>query len=290
MFSDYLRLALFSGPYRFNLEEVKIITAEPDSFKEYLRKLWKYRSLIGTFARRDIKIKYAQTLFGFFWVVLQPFPSVIIFTFFFGSLIKVDTGLLPYPVFALVGMIGWNYFTSLTGGIGNSLIESQHILKKIYFPKLLLPLSKILVSGVDFLIALAVIMLVMLFYRVTPGISFLFLPLFLLLNILCGLSIGTWISALTFRYRDFQHIAPYIINFSIWLTPVFYPATILPNSLEYIMYLNPMAFTLEGYRYALAGGAAPSARYLISVIPVLTLLLAGLWYFRRIEDDIADFV
>lgn len=272
------------------MEEVKIISAEPDSLQVYVSKLWRYRSLITTFAKRDIKIKYAQTLFGFFWVVLQPFPSVIIFTFFFGTLIKVDTGLLPYPVFALAGMIGWNYFTSLTNGVGSSLIESQHILKKIYFPKLLLPLSKILSSGVDFLIAFAVVVIVMLFFGVLPGVSVLVLPLFVLLNILCGFSIGVWISALTFRYRDFQHIAPYLINFSIWLTPVFYPATILPNKLEYIMYLNPMAFTLEGYRYALAGGAAPSSRYLISIIPVAILLLSGLWYFRRIEDDIADFV
>jgi lipopolysaccharide transport system permease protein len=274
----------------FSVEELKTITAEPDSIGVYVSKLWKYRTLLVTFAKRDLKIKYAQTLFGFFWVVLQPFPSIVIFTFFFGSLIKVDTGTLPYPVFALVGMIGWNYFTNLTSGVGNSLIESQHILKKIYFPKLLLPLSKILSSGVDFLIAFGVVMIAMLIYGVIPSAYVLLLPFFVLLNILCGLSIGIWISALTFRYRDFQHIAPYLINFSVWLTPVFYPTTILPSSLEYIMYMNPMALTIEGYRYSLVGGDMPNKQYMTSIIPVLLLLFSGLWYFRQKESQVNDFV
>ncbi|MBK7147484.1 MAG: hypothetical protein IPH78_01370 [Bacteroidetes bacterium] len=124
------------------VSEVNTISSEPYSEKEYIKKLWKYRSLITTLAKRDLKIKYAQTYFGIFWVLLQPIPSVIVFTFFFDSLIKVNTGKLPYPIFALIGMIGWTYFTALTGGVGNSMIESQHIVKKIYFPKLILPFQK----------------------------------------------------------------------------------------------------------------------------------------------------
>ena len=272
------------------MEEVKIITADREPLLTYLSKVWINRSLIITFAKRDLKIKYAQTFFGIFWILLQPLPSIIIFTFFFGRIIKVDTGKLPYPLFALVGMIGWNYFTNLTNGIGNSLIESQHILKKISFPKIILPLSKILVGAVDFLVSFALIVLALIMFRVVPDWKIIFFPFFFLLNIVAGFSIGVWISSLTFRYRDFQHIAPYIINFSIWLTPVFYPTTILPPHLSKLMYLNPMAFVIEGYRYTLVGDKMPSPYFLVSIIPVLILFVAGLLYFRRIEDEIADYI
>ena len=271
-----------------NVENV--ITPEIEPLGKYLQKVWRYRSLILTFAYRDLKVKYAQTFLGFFWVLLQPLPSVIIFTFFFGTLIHVDTGLLPYPVFALIGISGWNYFTNLTSSVGNSLVESQFILKKIYFPKIILLLSKILVGGCDFIITFMLIVVAMLFYRVMPSISLVYFPVFLVFNIITGFSIGIWISALTFRYRDLQYIAPYIIVFSVWLTPVFYTTTILPKNVEYLMFFNPMAFVIEGYRFCFAGGQPPSTRYLMSVIPVFILFFTGLWYFRKVEDDIADFV
>lgn len=272
------------------MENTHVITKERDGAGEYFRKVFRYKNLVFTFAKRDLKIKYAQTLFGVFWVLLQPLPSVIIFTFFFGRLINVDTGALPYPIFALTGMIGWTYFTNLAFGAGNSLIESQSILKKIYFPKLILPLAKVLSAGVDLLLSFVLIIGAMFFYKLHPGISILYFPLFLGLHILCGLTAGIWISALTYRYRDFQHFVPYIINFAIWLTPVFYPSTVLPPNLAYVMYFNPMAFVVEGYRFALVGGHGPSLQYLYSALPVLFLFAAGLWYFRRVEDEIADYI
>ncbi len=243
-----------------------------------------------TFALRDIKVKYAQTFLGIFWVVLQPVPSVVIFTFFFDRLIHVNTGLLPYPIFALTGMVAWNYFTGLSFGIGNSLIESQHILKKVYFPKLILPAAKVLSTGADFMIAFLVVIIAMMFYSVWPNTGIFYFPLFLLFNIITGFTIGIWISALTFRYRDFQLFVPYVINFSIWLTPVFYPTTVLPKELEFIMYFNPMALVIEGYRFSLTGATPPSSAFLYSIALVLVLFLSGVWYFRRIEDEIADFV
>jgi lipopolysaccharide transport system permease protein len=270
--------------------EIKTISAEPDSIRDYIGKLWKYRSLILTFAKRDLKVKYAQTYFGILWILLQPIPSVVVFTFFFNSLIKVDTGILPYPVFALLGMIGWTYFTSLTSGVGNALIESQHILKKIYFPKLILPFSKVLTGAVDFLISFIVLSMAMILFNVTPSANIVLLPVFILYNILAGFAIGIWISALTFRYRDMQHIAPFIINFSIWLTPVFYPTTVLPDSLIFVMYFNPMALVVAGYRFALGNGQIPDYHLLMSVIPTLILLGSGLFYFRKVEDEIADFI
>ncbi len=272
------------------MEETYIISSKPDTLAQYLSKLWRFRSLIITFARRDLQIKYAQTFLGIFWILVQPLPNIIIFSFFFGMLIKVDTGKLPYPVFALIGMVGWNYFTNLTSGIGNSLIEAQHILKKMYFPKIILPLSRVLVGGVDFLVAFVLIIVAMLLFSVFPGWTIIFFPFFFLLNILTGFCIGIWITSLTFRYRDFQHIAPAVIGFAIWLTPVFYPLTIIPERFSSFMYLNPMAFVIEGYRFSLVGDKAPSPYFLISLIPVLLLFAVGLWYFRRVEDEIADYI
>ena len=271
-------------------EDVNIISSERDSLWLYLSKAWKYRNLVITFAKRDLRIKYAQTFFGIFWILLQPLPSIIIFTFFFGKLIKVDTGKLPYPLFALSGLIGWTYLTNLTSSIGNSFIESQQILKKIYFPKIILPLSKVLVGATDFLVAFTLIILAMLFYSVSPKWTILFFPFFFLFNIVTGFAIGIWISSFTFRYRDLQHFAPYIINFCIWLTPVFYPTTILPSAYSSFMYLNPMAFVIEGYRFTLVGEKAPSPYFLLSVVPVLFLFVLGLWYYRKIEDQIADYI
>ena len=262
----------------------------PDTFTEYFGKIWKYRFLIITFAKRDLKVKYSQTFLGIIWVLLAPFPSVIIFTFFFGKIIKLDTGGLPYPVFALTGLIGWSFFSNLNNGMGSSLIDAQNIVKKIYFPKLILTLSKVLSTGVDFLVSFVILFAVMIIMGITPKWTIIFFPLFFLINIMCGWAIGIWIAALTFRYRDLQHFAYQILNFSIWLTPVFYPTTILPPALHYVMYLNPMAFVILGYRYTLSGAEKPSADYMISIIPLLIVLVSGLFYFRKIEDEIVETV
>ncbi|HWB64699.1 MAG TPA: ABC transporter permease [Chitinophagales bacterium] len=270
--------------------KLTVHTAASLSVTEYIARLWKYRTLITTFARRDLKIKYAQTFLGIVWVLFAPFPSVIIFTFFFGTLIKVDTGRLPYPVFALTGMIGWVYFTNLTASVGSSMIDAENIIKKIYFPKLILALSKVLTNGADFLISFAVILVVMLAFGVTPTWTIVFFPLFLVLNIICGMAIGLWVAALTIRYRDLQHIAPQLINFCIWLTPVFYPTTVLPDRLSYVMYANPMALVISGYRYTLSGGEVPSQHYLISIIPLFVLFITGVIYFCKVEDDAAEYI
>jgi|ERR1043165_8170454 lipopolysaccharide transport system permease protein len=272
------------------MSETQIITAESEGLLPYFKKISRYRGLILKFAKRDLKIKYAQTYFGILWVLLQPIPSVVIFSFFFGKLIQVDTGILPYPIFALVGMTGWSYFINLASGVGNCLIESQHVLKKIYFPKFILPLSKILVGAIDLAISFFVIIAAMILFRVTPSYTIVFFPLFFLLNVLAGFAIGIWVSALTFRFRDLQHVVPFILNFSIWLTPVFYPTTILPQNLTYIMYFNPMALVVAGYRFSLAGDIMPDSHLLISIIPTLIILVLGLLYFKKVEDEIADFI
>lgn len=272
------------------VEKITVRDSKPETARLYLQSVWEYRSLILVFALRDLKIKYAQTFLGIFWVLLSLFPSVIIFTFFFDRIVKVDTGKLPYPVFALAGVIGWTYFTHLTNSVSVSLIEAQHLLKKIYFPKIILPLSKVLTGGVDFLISFAVVVVVMLLFGVRPGLHILAFPFVLLLNIVCGLALGLWVAALTYRYRDLQHLAPNVINFAIWLTPVFYPTTILPPKLNYIMYANPMALVVSGYRFALSGGLPPSPQYFVSIIPLLLIFTSGIYYFRKREDHAIEYI
>jgi lipopolysaccharide transport system permease protein len=272
------------------MNDIRIISTKTESSSQYLKKLWNYRGLILAFAKRDLKIKYAQTYFGIFWVLLQPIPSVVFFSFFFGNLIHINTGALPYPIFALIGMIGWTYFTNLTSVVGNSLIESQYIIKKIYFPKLILPIAKVLTGAVDFMITFFLIVVAMVVFKVMPSYTIVFFPFFFLFNVLTGVSIGIWISALTFRFRDLQHVAPFVVNFGIWLTPVFYPATLLPQNLHYLMYFNPMAMVITGYRFSLAGDVVPDYYLLVSIIPVLIILVSGLLYFRKVEEEIADFI
>ncbi|GIV34455.1 MAG: transport permease protein [Chitinophagales bacterium] len=272
------------------MKTIQVLSARPDSFKTYLLKIWQNRALITTLAKRDLKIKYAQTFFGVLWVMLHPLPSVIIFTFFFDRLIQVDTGPLPYPIFALIGMTGWYFFTNLAFGAGNSLIESQQLLKKLAFPKLILPLSKVLSTGVDFIMSFFITILAMFLFSVYPGYTVVFLPLFILLNIFIGLTLGIWLCAVSFRYRDVHHFLPNVVNFLVWLTPVFYPTTILPEKLHYLMYINPIALVIEGYRFSLTGMALPSPWYALSMIPVLILFLVGITYFRKIEDKIVDYI
>lgn len=240
-------------------------------------------------AIRDIKVQYAQTALGFLWSVIQPLTSLLIWTFFFDKLIDVDTGAIPYPLFAFTGMIGWYFFSHIFNHAGTSLVNSQDLIRKIYFPRIILPLSKVLVGMVEFSISLTLLFIMMLIMGVPPTINVLFLPFFILFNIITGLSFGIWLSALTIRYRDFQHIIPYLINLGIWLTPVFYPSTIIPKEYNFVLYINPMSAVIAGYRWCLFGGEL-SANYLYGFIPVVILLVTGFIYFRKSEATIADHI
>jgi len=255
-----------------------------------LKKLLAYRALIYIFAVRDIKVQYTQTFMGVLWSLIQPLTGLLIFTFFFSYVIKVDTGGIPYPLFAFSGMISWYFFSSLIAQTGTSLMQSQYLIRKIYFPKLILPISKSLSCLVEFGISLSLLLLMMLIWGYKPGLNILWFPVIILFNIITGLSVGLWLSALTIRYRDFYHIIPYLINFGIWLTPVFYPATLIPSKLQFLIYFNPMAGIVGAYRWSLLGGQAPSVYYLYSLGIILIIFITGLYYFRKIENQIADLV
>ncbi len=269
----------------------RVIEARGTGLLTYLRRLKEYRSLIVVFARRDLKAQYAQSVLGILWAAIKPILALAIFTLFFGSFIDLsDKVEVAYPLFAFSGMVSWYYFTFLIVQAGTSVTNAQHIITKIYFPKLILPLSKVLVGLVEFGISLILLFVLMLFLGHTPGWPILLLPLFLLLNVLVGLTVGIWLAALTTRYRDFSHLLPYLVNFLIWLTPVFYPTTIIPEQYAKFLYWNPMAGVIAGFRWSLLGDVQPDLRYLWGFLPVLLLFGLGLRYFIKVERAMPDSV
>jgi lipopolysaccharide transport system permease protein len=255
-----------------------------------VKRIWKYRSLIRILAIRDIKIRYSQTLLGVLWSVLQPLVAIFIYTVFFYYVLEISTGDVPYPLFVLPGIIGWFQFTNIVNGGGMSLHSNPDLIRKIEFPKMVLPLAKVMSGMLEVGITLALMFLMMMLYGFIPSYRVFFVPLFIGLNVFIGLSIGIWLAALTVRYRDFHHIIPYLISFGIWVTPVFYPTTILPPGAEKYMYLNPVANVIAGLRWCLVDGDALSYNQFFSFIPVMLLLMSGYRYFYKVEKTIVDHV
>ncbi len=269
---------------------IQYIQAKEDSLVTYLKKVWNYRYLVIVLASRELKVKYAQAKFGILWSALQPLAGMLVFTLFFDKLIKIKGMHSPYPLFAFSGMLGWNYFSFILNEASTSLIQNQTLIQKIYFPKFILPLSKVVVGLIEFLISLVVMLLLMLVFDHPLPWTIVFLPIVILINILVGLCITIWINALTVRNRDLHHIVPYMINFSIWLTPVFYPGSIIPERYFWLTYLNPMAGVLDGYRYVLLGEACPSIHYSYIFLIMLLLFVSGLMYFKKVERYVAELI
>lgn len=268
--------------------KVTVLTSEPLGMSSYLKKVWDYRSMIITLTVRDVKVKYAQTFLGILWAVLQPLVGVLVFTFFFTQLIQLDST-IPYPLIALSGIAAWYFFSSIIHSAGISLMQAQDLIKKVYFPRLVILISKILSGLIDLGITLCLLVILMFVFGVFPGIEILFVPVFIILTIVFGLSISLWLSALTLRYRDFHHIIPYLLNYGIWLTPVFFPVSIIPEKFNWLIYLNPMAAVIAGFRWSLLGDTLPDWQYWISFVPIVIILISGLDYFRRNEYKIADY-
>lgn len=258
--------------------------------KQGIPSLWHYRYLLFTFAVRDIKSNYAETRLGLLWSLLQPLIGLAIFTFFFDKLLNINTGDIPYPLFALSGMCVWYYFVYIVNNAGSSIIQMQQIIKKMNFPRILCPVSKALSGMLDFIITLILLLVAMSIYGIYPSATLLLLPFLVLLLIGTGLSLGIWLSALTVRHRDLLHAVPYLVSFAIWVTPVFYPVTLLPEAYCRLMYFNPMAAVVEGLRWCVFGGTSPPWDYAFSFIPVAVLFTTGIMYFNRIEGRMAEYL
>jgi lipopolysaccharide transport system permease protein len=271
-----------------------IVDASRRGFSLNLKELLEYRDLFLILAYRDFRVRYAQTFLGLTWAFLQPAATLLIFTVVFGRAVKVDTGGVPYPVFAITGMAAWTYFSFVLNQSGNSILGAQEMVKKIYFPRLVIPLSKAVVGFVDFLIAFAFLFVLMAVYGVMPSVNIVFLPVFILLTVVSALAVGIWLSALTIRYRDFQHVVPFLVQFGLYATPIAYPSeTIIDNLPRWgtvLYYLNPMAGVVEGFRWSVLGGAPPHSFVYLSFGVMALLFVTALIYFKRVERVMADIV
>lgn len=276
------------------MEHRIVVDANKRSFSLNLKDLVHYKDLFLILAYRDLRVRYAQTFLGFAWAILQPLITLIIFTLVFGRFVKVNTFGIPYPVFALCGMSAWSYFGFVMNQAGTSIISAQEMIKKIYFPRLVIPLSKAVVGFVDFAVALIILAVLMIYYNVSFSFNVIFLPAFILLTILAALSVGIWLSALTIRYRDFQHVTPFLVQIGLYVTPIAYPTETVMQSLPewgiFLYYLNPMAGIVEGFRWAILGLNPPDAYAYISFVMTLILFVTGLMYFKRVERIMADIV
>ena len=271
-----------------------IIKASRGLPKLNLRELIQYKDLFLLLAFRDYRVRYAQTFLGLLWAFIQPFATLLIFTLVFSKAANVDTSGIPYPLFAICGMAGWIFFSFVLSNSGNSIIGAQQMIQKIYFPKLIIQLSKAIVGFVDFGIAFIFIVIICGYYRFTPSSNIIFLPIFIIMTILSSLTAGIWLSALTIRFRDFQHVVPFLVQFGLYATPIGYPAQIitntLPNWASFIYFLNPMAGVVEGFRWSIIGGTPPNEFAYISFGVTIILFITGLFYFKKVEEVMADIV
>ncbi len=258
-------------------------------FQVGLREVWEYRELLYFFVWRDVKIRYKQTAIGVVWVVLQPLLTMAVFTLFFGRLAKLPSQGLPYPVFYFAAVVPWMYFSSSLQNATNVVVENQRLITKVYFPRLVLPISAVLSGLVDFAIGFVVLMVVTSVYGIRPTLAVLWLPALLLLAVLTALGVGFWMSALNALYRDVRYVMPFILQFWMFASPVAYPSSLVPERWRWLYGLNPMAGVIDGFRWALTGrGRPPGSAMLASTAMVVILLAGGLLFFQRMEGTVAD--
>ncbi len=255
-----------------------------------LHELWAYRELVASFTLRDIKLRYKQTGLGIAWAVLQPLLTMAIFTIFFGGLAHIPSDGVPYPLFVLAALLPWTLFAEGLTRSTTTMVTNSNIMTKVYFPRLIMPLSSIISPLVDFAVSFIILLVMMVYYGYAPTLNIVFLPLFLLLALATSFGVGLWLSALNVKYRDFQYTVPFLIQIWMFASPVVYASSLVPESLRVWYGLNPMAGVIEGFRWALLGTGTPSAMVLVSVGMVVVLLVSGMFYFRRMEQYYADIV
>ncbi|MBK8619727.1 MAG: ABC transporter permease [Anaerolineales bacterium] len=255
-----------------------------------LRDLWIYRELIFFMVWRDVKVKYKQTLLGMAWAVIQPVMTMLIFSFLFGGVAKLPTDGIPYPVFAFTALLPWGLFVTALNQGSRSLVAHNNMVTKIYFPRLILPMSSVFAGLVDFAIAFVILIILMFYYKVTPAWNVLWtLPLFLLLAIITALGVALWLSAINVQYRDVNQALPFLTQFWLFATPVAYSSSVISAKWQILYFLNPMAGVVNGFRWALLGsGNGPDVTLFVSATISILILVSGLFYFRSMEKTFAD--
>src|SRR5271165_6045447 len=268
-----------------------VVRIEPPRgwFDLRLRELWDYRELLYFFIWRDVKVRYKQTVIGVAWVVIQPVLTMGVFTLFFGRLAKLPSDGLPYPVFYFAALVPWTYFSNALQSCTSVVVDNQRVITKVYFPRLILPLSAVVSGLVDFAIGFVVLLVVTFIYGIKPTLTVLWLPVLLLLAVLTAFGVGLWMSALNALYRDVRYVVPFLVQFWMFASPVAYPSSLVPQRWRWLYGLNPMAGVIDGFRWALTGhGVAPGPLMLASASAVTAVLLGGLFFFQRMEGTVAD--
>lgn len=256
-----------------------------------LRELWQYRELLYFFTWRDIKVRYKQTVLGVLWAILQPLATMVVFSLFFGGLAQIPSDGVPYPIFSFAALVPWTFFANALGQSSNSLVSSSNLLRKIYFPRLVIPISSVLAGAVDFVLAFLVLLVMMAYFGIVPTAHVIFLPALLLLSGSTALGVGLWLSAMNVQFRDVRYTTPFLTQIWLFATPIAYPSSLLDEKWQLVYGLNPMVGVVEGFRWALLGTeTAPGPMILVSSAASLVLLLSGAFYFRRMERSFADVV
>lgn len=280
-------------------EEVLILRPSRGWIALNLHELWRYRELIYFLIWRDIKVRYKQTVLGAAWAIIQPFFTMVVFTIFFGKLAKVPSDNVPYPIFSYTALLPWGLFTKALSDAGRSLVSHRAMITKVYFPRLAIPVASVVSGVVDFAIAFIVLLGMMAYYNMSPSGGYhislssaaLTTPLFLLLALITALGVGLWLSALNVLYRDINYIIPFLTQFWLFITPIAYPSSMIPQKWQLLYALNPMTGVVEGFRWALLGTeTAPGAMLAVSSCIATAILISGLYYFRRMERTFADMV
>jgi lipopolysaccharide transport system permease protein len=250
--------------------------------------VWHARELLYFLVWRDIKVRYKQTALGIAWSVLQPFLTMVVFTIFFGRLAKVPSDGVPYPLFSLAALVPWTYFATAAANGSASLVGNQHLIAKVYFPRILVPLAAVLMPAVDLAVSFGMLVVLLAWYHVVPTAAIIALPLYVALGLLTAFAVTLWTSALSVRYRDARYVLPFVIQIWLFISPVAYPASMVPERWRLLYALNPMATVVEGVRSSLLGTPGPGSMAALAVVVVAAALAAGAAYFRSVEGSIVD--
>ena len=260
--------------------------------RHYWMDLWRYRELFYILAWRDIVVRYKQTIIGVLWAVLRPLLTMVIFVFVFGKIAKLPSEGVPYPIFVFAAMLPWMFFSTAFSDASNSLIGNANLISKVYFPRIIIPAASVIVAGVDFLISFVILIGMMIWYQYIPDWHILTLPFFLLIGFFTALGAGLYIAALNVKYRDFRFVIPFIVQLGLYISPVGFSTTIVPEKYQLLYYLNPMVAVIDGFRWAISGGktAFNLTELSVSIIVVFVLCIVGILYFRKTEKTFADVI
>lgn len=274
------------------LPKQKLVIESGRTEQQYWKDLWRYRELFYFLAWRDILVRYKQTAIGMAWALIRPFLTMVVFTVVFGNLAKLPSEGVPYPILVFAGMLPWQFFSTALSECSTSLISNANLISKVYFPRLIVPTSAVIVSFVDFMISGMIMLGLMAWYNYVPSWRILTLPLFIGVAFAASIGVGLWLAALNVEYRDFRYIVPFVVQFGLYISPVGFSSNIVPEQWRLLYSLNPMVGVIDGFRWAILGGESRLywPGFLLSLGLVVFLLISGIWYFRKMERTFADVI